>query len=99
MIPTSTKIWIDCDPGHDDMLAIILATFNKKIKLLGISTVIGNSTLEKTTENALKTLEFCNIAKIPVIKGSAEPYLRSKDHIAKSFGYLELDSANLPPPV
>ena len=38
-------IWLDCDPGHDDMLAIIMAALNDNIKLLGISTSAGNSTI------------------------------------------------------
>lgn len=48
--------WLDCDPGHDDMLAIILAALSDKINLIGISTSAGNSTIEHTTQNALNIL-------------------------------------------
>ena len=47
------RIIIDCDPGHDDAVAIMLAARNPKIELLGITTVNGNQTLEKVTRNAL----------------------------------------------
>lgn len=50
--------WLDCDPGHDDAIAIILAYFNARINLLGISTTAGNQGLEKTTRNALNVLNI-----------------------------------------
>ncbi len=50
------KVWGDFDPGHDDSMAIILLGHHPKIDLIGISTVAGNQTVEKTTENALKIL-------------------------------------------
>ena len=49
-------VWLDCDPGHDDMLAIILAALNPRINLIGISTSAGNSTIENTTQNSLNIL-------------------------------------------
>lgn len=50
------NVWLDCDPGHDDMLAIILAALSEEINLIGISTSAGNSTIENTTQNALNIL-------------------------------------------
>ena len=49
-----TKIILDCDPGHDDAVAITLAANSDKIDLLGITVVAGNQTLEKTQINARK---------------------------------------------
>ena len=63
-------IWLDCDPGHDDAMAILMAATHPSLKLLGISTVYGNSTLEKTTNNTLKVLKMAGIEGISVYKGS-----------------------------
>jgi inosine-uridine nucleoside N-ribohydrolase len=65
---TQELCWLDCDPGHDDAFAIILAAYSEKIKLLGISTVAGNQTIEKTTENALKCMNLYGLIREPTIK-------------------------------
>ena len=49
-----TKIILDCDPGHDDAVAILLAGKHEAIDLIGITVVAGNQTLEKTVCNALR---------------------------------------------
>ena len=46
------NIVLDCDPGHDDAVAILLAGKNPNLNLLGISVVAGNQTIEKTARNA-----------------------------------------------
>ena len=61
---------IDCDPGHDDMIAILLAHHVADVK--GITTVSGNATLEATTANALLTIELLNV-DTPVHSGASEP--------------------------
>ncbi len=50
------KIILDCDPGHDDAIAIMLAGKSEAIDLLGITVVAGNQTLEKTVRNALNVV-------------------------------------------
>ena len=50
------RVWLDCDPGHDDMLAIIMAALSERIELIGISTSAGNSIIQNTTQNALNIL-------------------------------------------
>lgn len=70
------SVWLDCDPGHDDMMAIILAAFSEEIDLKGIITSAGNQTLEKTTKNALKVLALCGREDIPVVKGLSKPLVR-----------------------
>ena len=68
------RIIIDCDPGHDDMVAIILALQTDKLDVQAITTVCGNAPLEKTTKNALDILH--NFApQIPVYKGAETPLL------------------------
>ena len=69
--------WLDCDPGHDDSFAILLASFSKNINIIGISTVSGNQTIEKTHLNALNVLNLIGNVKreqeslaYPLIKGT-----------------------------
>jgi uridine nucleosidase len=50
------KVWLDCDPGHDDMLAIVMAALSPPLTLIGVSTSAGNSTVDNTTRNALDIL-------------------------------------------
>ena len=47
----------DCDPGHDDAIALMLALASPELELLGVTTVAGNQTLEKTTANAIRVLD------------------------------------------
>ena len=54
--PPPRPVWLDCDPGHDDALALVLAAHHPALKLVGVSTVHGNQTAEKTTNNALRIL-------------------------------------------
>ena len=69
------KIILDCDPGHDDAIALLLALASPEVELLGVTTVHGNQTLEKTTINALKLLEFVDRTDIPVAAGAPVPFL------------------------
>jgi len=62
------KMILDCDPGTDDAIAIMLALFCKDLDVIGISTVNGNRIVEKTTENALRVIQFLN-SKVPVYRG------------------------------
>jgi inosine-uridine nucleoside N-ribohydrolase len=57
-MPKKEYVWLDCDPGIDDALAIILAYFSPNIELLGLSTVAGNCSLERATVNALNVLNI-----------------------------------------
>ena len=50
------RVWLDCDPGHDDMLAIVMAAMHPRVQLIGVSTSAGNSNIHNTTRNALNIL-------------------------------------------
>jgi inosine-uridine nucleoside N-ribohydrolase len=92
------KIILDCDPGHDDAIALMLAIGSPEVELLGVTTVHGNQTLEKTTINALKLLEFVDRADIPVAAGADRPFHREPFVAAYVHGESGMDGPTLPPP-
>ncbi len=95
---TPTPIILDCDPGHDDAIAILLALASPEIELIGITTVSGNQTLDKTTANALRVLEFAGRGDIPVYAGADRPFIRERDVAAHVHGESGLDGPSLPAP-
>ena len=94
----STPIVIDCDPGHDDAIAILLALASPEVEVRGISTVAGNQTLDKTTRNALKVLELADRTDIPVVAGADAPLQRTLRTAANVHGESGLDGPDLPEP-
>ncbi len=73
----SKAIILDCDPGHDDAMAILLAGGCPDIDLLAITTVAGNQTLEKTTLNARRVCTVAGIDDVPIHSGCDRPLMRS----------------------
>lgn len=69
-------IIIDCDPGHDDAMAILWALASDKLELKAVTTVAGNQTIEKVTTNAIKVLTKARRYDIPVAKGADKPLIR-----------------------
>ena len=94
----TTRIVIDCDPGHDDAIAILLALASSEVELIGVTTVAGNQTLDKTTRNALVTLEIADRADIPVAVGAEAPLQRELRTAAHVHGETGLDGPELPEP-
>ncbi len=90
------KIILDCDPGHDDAIAILLAAGNPNIDLLGITTVSGNHNVENTTRNALSVCTAYGI-EVPVAKGSPGPMLSEQVLAIEIHGETGLDGPVLPP--
>lgn len=90
------KVILDCDPGHDDAMAILLAA--KRLAVLGITTVAGNQSIEKVTTNALKVVELAGLAHIPVAQGAAHPLLRPPRYAPEIHGQTGLDGPVLPAP-
>jgi inosine-uridine nucleoside N-ribohydrolase len=93
----ATPVLIDCDPGHDDAMALLLALASPELELLGVSTVHGNQTLERTTANALRVLEFAG-RDIAVAAGADRPLIREPEVAADVHGETGLDGPDLPPP-
>jgi purine nucleosidase len=93
-----TRILIDCDPGHDDAIALLLALASPEAELLGVTTVAGNQTLEKTTANAIRVLEFVGRNEIPVAAGADRPLVREQVVASNVHGETGLDGPDLPPP-
>lgn len=91
------KVIFDGDPGHDDMCAILLAA--KHMDLLGITTVHGNQSLEKVTNNALKIVELAGLTSIPVAKGMSQSLLGWTNYAPEIHGETGLDGHVLPEPM
>jgi purine nucleosidase len=90
---------IDCDPGHDDALALLLAAGDARLRLLGVTTVAGNQTLDKTTTNALKMLALAGADGVPVAAGCARPLVGDLTVAADIHGASGLDGPDLDVPV
>ena len=95
------KIILDCDPGHDDAVAILLAAGNPDIDVLGVTTVGGNQTLEKVTFNARQVLTIAGLVDIPLYAGATRPLLRPVEVAEDIHGDsgMEIHDYELPEPV
>jgi inosine-uridine nucleoside N-ribohydrolase len=94
----STPILVDCDPGHDDAIALLLALASPELELVGVTTVAGNQTLEKTTANAIRVLESVGRGDVAVAAGAERPLVREPFVAAYVHGETGLDGPALPPP-
>jgi inosine-uridine nucleoside N-ribohydrolase len=94
----SIPILLDCDPGHDDAIALLLALASPEVELLGVTTVAGNQTLDKTTANAIRVLELAGRGDVPVAAGSPRPLVREPFVAAYVHGETGLDGPELPAP-
>src|SRR2546430_17733804 len=92
------KIILDCDPGHDDAIAILLAARHPEIDLLAITTVAGNQSLEKTTRNALKVCSLANIRDVPIARGMDRPLVRPARFASEIHGEAGMEGPDSPEP-
>lgn len=67
---------LDCDPGHDDAIALILALASPELQVLAVTTSAGNQTPDKTLHNALRILTLLGRRDIPVAAGAPKPLAR-----------------------
>lgn len=96
----SRKIILDCDPGHDDAVAILLAAGNPGIELLGITTIGGNQTLEKVTFNARQVCTVAGLTDVPIHAGCTRPLVRPVETAPDIHGDtgMEIQGYQLPEP-
>ncbi len=92
------RIVLDCDPGHDDAVAILLAAHSPRLKLEAITTVAGNQTVQKTARNALKVCSLAGIRDVPIAAGMDRPLVREQRVAADIHGESGLDGPSLPEP-
>lgn len=91
-------VLIDCDPGHDDAIALLLAHGSPAIDLAGISTVAGNQTLEKVTRNAQSLAAAGGFSEVPIAAGAARGLVTEPFVAAGIHGESGLDGPQMPAP-
>lgn len=91
------KVILDCDPGHDDAIAIMLALASEELEVLGITTVYGNVGLQRTTHNALVVREVLG-KSVPIYAGSDRPLVRERISAESVHGVSGLEGPHLPTP-
>lgn len=89
------KIIIDCDPGHDDAINLLLAYYSDELDLIGVSTAAGNQTIDKTSRNANNLLRFFG-SNIKVAKGETDPIKRKVKTCPEIHGESGLDGYDFP---
>ena len=89
------KIVIDCDPGHDDAIALLLLGNKDKFNLLGVSCAAGNQTVDKTSRNAINICEYLDI-DVPIAKGAEVGLVQKSMICAEVHGESGLDGFTFP---
>jgi len=97
--PVSSAIILDCDPGHDDVFALLLAYGHPDVDLLAVTTVAGNQTLKKVTHNALSVARVAGFTDVPFAAGCDRPLVREVIVADDVHGESGLDGPDLPEPV
>jgi len=92
------RILVDCDPGQDDAIALLLALSSPEVDVLGVTTVAGNQTIDKVTANALRVLELAGRTDVPVAAGADQPLVGELVVAADAHGETGLDGPDLPAP-
>lgn len=92
------NVILDCDPGHDDAISIIIAASGvSDLNILGITTVAGNVEVEKNTINTLKICELLGL-DVPVVQGARRPMVKESEIAPEIHGETGMDGPVLPDP-
>jgi purine nucleosidase len=94
----AARVILDCDPGHDDALAIMLAHGSPAIELAAITTVAGNQSLDRTSLNARRVCSIAGIRDVPIAAGSDRPLVRELVTAPHIHGESGLDGPTWGPP-
>jgi purine nucleosidase/pyrimidine-specific ribonucleoside hydrolase len=97
-VPTPTPIILDCDPGHDDAIALLLAAAHPGLDLLAVTTVAGNGPLDKVTLNARRVATLAGLVDLPIAAGASGPLAAEHEAAADIHGESALDGPALPDP-
>ena len=89
---------IDCDPGHDDAIALVMALASERLEVKAVTASPGNQTVDKTAKNAMKVLELCGRSDIPVALGVHHPILGQLVVGKEMHGETGMDGPMLPEP-
>jgi len=89
--PNRRRVVLDCDPGHDDAMAILLAAASPAIELEAITTVAGNQTLDRVTLNAQRVCSVAGIDRVPIAAGCETPIRRERIGAGEIHGVSGLD--------
>jgi purine nucleosidase/pyrimidine-specific ribonucleoside hydrolase len=95
---STTPIILDCDPGHDDAVAILLAVSSPAINLLAVTTCFGNCSIEDATRNALRILTLAGATDVPVGRGAGDPLVAPLELGNYVHGKSGLDGPEMPEP-
>jgi inosine-uridine nucleoside N-ribohydrolase len=93
----ATPIILDCDPGHDDAIAIMLALASPEVELLAVTAVSGNAPLHHTRANAIRVLDHLGHPEIPVAAGADRPLVQDPFTPGDVHGPTGMDGPQLPP--
>jgi inosine-uridine nucleoside N-ribohydrolase len=93
-----TACILDCDPGHDDAVALLLAAASPAVELRAITTVAGNGTLDSVTRNARRVCTLAGIHDVPIAAGAERPLRRPLEIASDVHGHSALDGPALPEP-
>lgn len=90
------KLLIDCDPGHDDAIMLLISCYQKKYDIIGVTTCSGNQTVEKTSKNATNLLNYFGKSDIEISCGNPTPINRKPRICAEIHGNSGLDGFDFP---